>query len=165
MSAIKPKDRTIRLIVEAEQLYNSDGGDANLDKFSSLVDDEGFGNAFGEPNANFETIVFMNKKGCWSIEKASNEGENQYYSVSLSKVIHKPNADNPQFFTKDPLEVNPGTGTVCGTIAKNPNLPEKDDSYSIEFYVGFRKKTEQGGVVSGMVKFTLDPKLKIRSRD
>lgn len=163
MAAIQPKDRTIRLIVEAEQLYNSNGGDENLDKYTSLVDDEGFGNAFGDPNANFETIVFMNKNVCWSIDKASNDGENQYYSVALSKVIHKPNAGNPQFFTKDPLEVNRGTGKVCGTISLNPNLPEKDDSYSIEFSVGFSKRTEQGGIVSGMVIYTLDPKLKIRS--
>jgi hypothetical protein len=53
---------------------------------------------------------------------------------------------------------------IANAISLNPNLPEKDNSYSIEFVVGYRKETEQGGVVSGMVIYTLDPKLKIRTR-
>jgi hypothetical protein len=159
-----PKDRTIKLIVQAQELFNSEDSNNDMDKYTSLVDDTGFGNAFGEPNKDFETIVYMNKRICWTIEMDSTEGENQYYSVALSKVIHKPDAGNPNFFTSDPLNVNRGTGKVCGTIARNPNLPNKDDSYSIEFSIGFSKTTPNGGMQTGMLLLTLDPKLKISVR-
>ena len=164
MAATQPKDRTIRLIVQANKLYNSDVTDQDIDDYTSLVEDDGLGNGFGDPNKDFETIVFMNKNVCWSIEMNDPNGDDQHYSVSLSKVIHKPNAGNPNFFTSESLDVNDKTGKVCGTISRNPILPDMDDSYTIEFYVGYGEKTQQGGQVSGMIKVELDPKLKISTR-
>ena len=158
------KDRTIKLTVQANKLYNSNITEQDIDNYTSLEEDGGLGNGFGDPNKDFETIVFMNKKVCWSIEMADPNGDDQHYSVSLNKVIHKPNTGNPNFFTSEELEVNERTGKVCGTIARNPNLPNKDDSYTIEFYVGYRNTTSQGGTQSGMVKVDLDPKLKISTR-
>lgn len=160
MLTINPKDRAIRLIVKANKLFNSNQTDSEIDECTSLMDDTGFGNAFGEPNKDFETIVFMNKKICWSIETADPNGEDRNYSVALTAVVHKPNPGNPQFFTKDPLTVNPGTGKVCGTIAKDPDLPEKDDSYTIEFNIEYNSPNG-----STIMAIDLDPKLQIKKRD
>jgi hypothetical protein len=156
----KPKDRTIKLIVQANKLDNSNMTAEEIDKYTSLVEDGGLSSPFGAPNKDFETIVYMSKKVCWSIELSDPNGDDKYYNVALSKVIHKPDAGNPNFFTKDPLTVDPKTGEVWGKIAKNPNLDNKDDSYTIEFTIGF-SKTENGGIQTGMVLIELDPKLRI----
>lgn len=161
MSTNRPTNRTIRLIVQANKLMNSSVTDEDIDNYTSLVVDNGTQNGFGAPNQDFETIVFMNKNICWSIEMANINNEDEHYSVSLSKVIHKPDAGNPNFFTTDPLLVNEATGQVCGTIALNPNLPNKDDSYTIEFAIGYSNRTPQGGVTTGMILIKLDPKLRI----
>lgn len=158
-----PKDRTITLIVQANKLFNSEVKDKDIDKYTSLVEDGGLASGFGDPNKDFETIVFMNKNICWSIEMANIDGEDKNYNVSLSKIIHEPDAGNPNFFTKDELPVNSKTGKICGTITKNPNLPKKDDSYTIEFSIGY-SKTENGGVQTGIVLIELDPKLRINSK-
>ena len=160
----KAKDRTIRLIVQANKLFNSNVTEQDIDNYTSLEEDGGLGNGFGDPNKDFETIVFMNKKVCWSIEMADPNGDDQHYSVALSKIVHKPNAGNPNFFTSEELKVDSGTGKVCGTIARNPNLPNKDDSYNIEFSVGYYNTTQQGGTQSGIVLVNLDPKLRISTR-
>ena len=154
-------NRSIRLIVQANNLFNSNITEKDIDNYTSLVEDGGLGNGFGDPNKDFETIVYMNKNVCWSIEMANINGEDKDYSVSLSKIVHKPNAGNPNFFTTEELPVDSRTGQVCGTIAKNPNLENKDDSYNIEFSVGFSRTTPNGGSQSGIVLVTLDPKLKI----
>ncbi len=125
MPDFNPKDRTIKVIVQAYKLFNSDMSEEDVDKYTALVEDGGFGNGFGEPNRDFETIVYMNKRICWSIELSNSGGDNTNYSVALDNVFHNPDDGNPNFFTKDPLPVIPGTGQVCGTIARNPNLENK----------------------------------------
>ena len=158
MPDFNPKDRTIKVIVQAYKLFNSDMSEEDVDKYTALVEDGGFGNGFGEPNRDFETIVYMNKRICWSIELSNSGGDNTNYSVALDNVFHNPDDGNPNFFTKDPLPVIPGTGQVCGTIARNPNLENKDDSYTISFNIEYNSKNG-----STIVAIDLDPKLKIRT--
>lgn len=158
MSTIQPKNRTIRLIVQANKLFNSDITPEEIDQYTSLVDDENLSSTFGQRNEDFETMVFMNYNICWSIEVNDPNGTDKNYRVALNSVIHKPYPGNPQFFTEDPLKVDPATGKVCGTIAIDPNLPEKDDSYTIEFDIEY-----VDNVGSTIVSVDLDPKLKIRS--
>lgn len=162
MPTFQPKDRTIKLIVQANKLYHSGVSEENLDDYTSLVEDGGLSSTYGQPNKDFETIVYMTKNICWSIEMADPNGDDKDYNVSLISVIHKPKTGNPNFFTNDPLLVNSKTGKVCGIIAIDPNLPEKDDSYTIEFGIGYTDPSGSGG---GMLKVDLDPKLRIRTRN
>jgi hypothetical protein len=162
MPDFNPKDRTIRVIVQANKLFNTDLTEDDVDKYTSLEEDGGLTSAFGNPNRDFETIVYMSKRICWSIELNDPSGEDTNYSVSLSSVDHNPDDGNPNFFTQDSLTVNPGTGQVCGTIARNPNLPNKDDSYTIEFNIVY---STQDPPLSTIKAVFLDPKLKISTRN
>lgn len=158
-----PHDRSIRVIVKAKELYesNNPNDEGIMDANTRLVEDGGLESGFGNSNKNFETTVFMNKRICWSIELADPNGEDLHYSVSLSKVFHNPTAGNPNFFNQEELVVNSDTKKVCGTISRSPIISDMDDNYTIEFYVGYSNTTPQGGTQSGMVKLELDPKLRI----
>ncbi len=166
MPTIDPSDRSITLIVKASELFNMPNTPTKkqMDDCSSLLEDGGLESRFGDSNKDFETIVFMNRQICWSIEAADPNGVDKGYSVGLVKVFHNPTTGNPNFFDNDPLLVNEKTGKVCGTIAKNSTLPEKDDSYTIQFSVGFSRTTPNGGMQSGITLFNLDPKLRISSK-
>lgn len=156
-----PRDRTIRVIVQANKLFNSDLYESDVDNFTSLVEDGGLGNGFGDTNRDFETIVFMNKNICWSIEINDPSGEDKNYSVNLSSVFHNSEQGNPNFFSKEKLDVHPGTGLVCGVISKNPDLTNKDDNYTIEFDITY---STQNPPLSTIKSVLLDPKLKISVR-
>lgn len=158
-STINPKNRTIRLIVQAKKLYNNHETETDVDNYTALVEDGGLKSDFGHANKDFETMVFMNKNICWSIEVADPRGEDLHYYASLAKVVHNPDAGNPNFFTAEELYLNPDTMQICGTIARNPNLPNKDDSYTILFYVG-----HSSGNSTTTKLVVLDPKLKISVR-
>lgn len=159
MSKNNPHDRSITVVVKAKDLFNypTDITKQVVDDYTSLVEDGGLESRFGDSNKDFETIVFMNKNICWSIETADPNGEDRGYSVELVKVFHNPTPGNPNFFTSDPLNVNQRTGKVCGTISRSPILPDMDDNYTIEFVIGHSTGPNQGG----MVRIDLDPKLKI----
>ena len=155
MPTINPRDRSIAVTVKAKDLYNEINyppTETQMDSNTYLLEDGGSRSGFGSPNKNFETIVFMNKRICWSIEILDPNGADRGYTVALIEVFHNPTEGNPNFFNTDPLPVNRGTGKVCGTIARSPLLPDMDDSYTIQFTVhdGTTTKT-----------YNLDPKLKI----
>jgi len=157
MPTINPRDRDITVIVKAKDLYNETDyppTEAQMDNNTSLLEDGGLGNDFGNPNKNFETIVFMNKRVCWTITLNDPLGVDKGYTIALVEVFHNPTEGNPNFFNTDPLTVNRGTGKVCGTIARSPLLPDMDDSYTIQFTVhdGTTTKT-----------YNLDPKLRVKS--
>ena len=158
---INPRNRSIRVIVQAKKLFNTDMFESDVNNFTSLVEDDGLGNGFGDSNRDFETIVFMNKQICWSIELSDSSGEDKNYSVCLSSVFHNAEDGNPNFFTKEKLDVNPGTGLVCGLISRNPNLSNKDDNYTIEFDITY---STQNPPLSTIKSVLLDPKLKISVR-
>lgn len=158
MPTINPRDRTITVTVRAKELYNESNyppSETQMDANTYLLEDGGKRSGFGDPNKNFETIVFMNKRICWSIDVLDPNGEDRGYSVLLIEVFHNPTAGNPNFFNRNPLPVNRGTGQVCGTIATNPNLPNKDDSYTIKFSIAYGSTTPK--------EYNLDPKLRINA--
>ena len=140
------KDQTIVVSVQAEQLYGLAPTEANIDKHTALVDGDGFGSEFGDRNKDFETEVFMNKKITWSIQS-----DNDLFTCALVSVTHNPTDGNPQFFNRNPIPVRKD-GTVQGVIARNPNLTNKDDSYTINFTITFSGVT---------LPYPLDPKLRI----
>ena len=155
MPTINPRDRSITVTVKAKDLYNETNyppTETQMDANTSLLEDGGLGSGYGDPNKNFETIVFMNKRICWSIAVSDPNGVDRGYTVALVEVFHNPTEGNPNFFNSNPLQVNSGTGNVCGTIARSPILPDMDDSYTIQFTVhdGTTTKT-----------YNLDPKLKM----
>ena len=159
MPEIDPRDRSIALIVKAKELFNLTVPVTKplMDELTSIVEDGGFSSGFGNPNKDFETTVFMNKKVCWSIEADDPNGEDKGYIISLDKVFHNPTPSNPNFFNEDPLNVNRKTGKVCGTIARSPLLPDMDDNYTIQFEIRHDISSHQ----SAIKLFNLDPKLKI----
>lgn len=141
-----PKDRTIVITVEAGQLWAKPPTETNIDNYTALTDDEGFSSEFGEKTKDFLTEVFMAKKITWEIRST-----NPSFTVALLSVTHNPTAGNPQFFNRNPIPVK-NNGKVEGVIARNPNMPNKDDSYTIHFTITF------GGVT---LPYPIDPKLQI----
>jgi hypothetical protein len=155
MPTINPRDRSITLTVKAKELFNETNyppREDQMDANTSLLEDGGLESRYGDANKDFETIVFLNKQICWSIAESDPNGVDRGYTVALVEVFHNPTAGNPNFFNRDPLPVNRGTGQVCGNIATNPNLPIKDDSYTIQFTIADSRTTKT---------YNLDPKLKI----
>jgi len=156
MPTINPRDRDITVTVKAKELYNETNyppTETQMDNNTSLIEDGGLGSGYGNANKDFETIVFMNKRICWSIEASDPNGVDRGYTVSLIEVFHNPTpVTNPNFFNSNPLRVNPGTGNVCGTISRSPILPDMDDNYTIQFSIAHGTTTKT---------YNLDPKLRI----
>lgn len=148
-----PKDRKVTVTVKAKALFDLPypPSETQIDDNTSLSDDEGYTSDYGAKNKDYETIVFMNKEMIWKIEASDKNGVDRGYSVALKNVSHDPVAGNPQFFTSNPLLVG-SDKKVRGTISLNPNLPNKDDSYTINFTITNGSTT---------IDIPLDPKLKI----
>ena len=158
MPTINPRDRSITLTVKAKELYkkkNYPPSEDQIDANTSLLEDGGLESRFGDANKNFETNVFMNKKIIWSIALSDPDGDDKDYRVHLDYVKHTPEAGNPNFFDSENIIADPVTGKITGTISKNPNLPNKDDSYTINFIITGPQMSKE---------YILDPKLKISTR-
>ncbi len=149
---LSAKNRTVTITVMAKDLFDADYPPSKqvVDDYTALTDDTGFENQFGEPNKNFETIVFMKYMMVWAI-KVSDKKIDKGYEVALISVTHNPTKGNPNFFTKNPLQVGKDK-KVRGIITEDPKLPNKDDSYTIHFSIAHGKDTKP---------FNLDPKLRI----
>lgn len=146
-----PKNRTINVFVRASQLFPLDPTEVNVDNNTELKDDKGSTCKYGDKKDNYKTEVFMYKKITWSIQSADPDGIDKGYTVALVSVSHKPIKGNPKFFNRNPLLVK-NNGTVWGKISKNPRLPNKYESYDINFTITHNAIKNP---------FPLDPKLQI----
>lgn len=152
-SDVPAKNRAITITVKTKELYDvlNEPGEQAIDNVTYLVDDEGLESRFGEGNKEYETIVFMGKNITWNIRSFEPLGEDRGYEASLVSVSHNPTDGNPNFFDSDTL--TPGKdGKIQGTISRNPNLKNKDDSYTINFKIIHNGKPKP---------YPLDPKLKL----
>jgi hypothetical protein len=149
------KSREITLTVKTSNLFNLPypPTKAQIEANTYLIDDEGLESRFGESNKDFETLVYMGKDIVWNIRSFEPFGVDNGYLAALESVSHNPDRGNPNFFEHDPLLVGQN-GSVCGVIATNPNWPNKDDSYTINFLILHEGKAP---------KFPLDPKLRINT--
>ena len=147
---LSPKNRTVTVTVMSKDLFKADYPPSKkiVDDYTALTDDTGFENRFGDPNKNFETIVFMNFEMIWKI-KVSNKEIDKDYKVALISVTHNPVKGNPNFFKEKPVLKG---NKVKGIINNDPKLRNKDDSYTIHFSIKHGKETRP---------YNLDPKLRI----
>lgn len=148
-----PKNRKVTVTVKAKALFDLPypPSETQIDDNTALTDDDGFSSTYGDKNKDYETIVFMNYDMVWDIALSDKNGVDRGYSVALKSVSHNPVTGNPQFFTSNPINVGRDK-KVRGTISLDPNLPNKDDSYTINFTISDGSTT---------LDFPLDPKLKI----
>lgn len=149
------KNRSVAVEVKANELYPLRPNNANVDKCTRLLDDEGFGNKYGDRNLDFTTKVFMHHEMSWTVKLSDSSGKDKGYSVALNYVDHKAIEGNPNFFDSDRLNVK--DKIISGKISKRPHPIEKEDEYTIHFTI-----TPPMDVNNGEPKtFPLDPKLKI----
>jgi len=154
-----PKNRTITLKVKAKDLFGLRGyppTEGQIDDNTYLIDDEGLESRYGAANKDYLTLVYMDKDITWSIALNDPKGEDLGYGVRLDYVRHTPNPGNPNFFDKEILNVDIDTGKITGRISRDPDLENKDDSYTINFIVENIRTSKE---------FVLDPKLQIRKKN
>jgi hypothetical protein len=148
-----PEDRTLTVVVKAKKLYGEAANEDNVDKYTALRPDRGLASEFGVKNKTYETVIAMQHKMTWEIALATPNGEDRGYDVRLTSVTHNPTAGNPNFFDSESLTPGGNPKIIEGTISKNPNLPEKDDSYTINFEIS-------NGTT--WIPYPLDPRLRIK---
>lgn len=139
--------------VRAHELFNLPPTDANIDALTVLTDDEGYECQYGAKNMDFETIVYHDKDVIWDITTADPNGEDHDYTVALVSVEHKDIPNNAHFFGSGPLFPSED-GTIKGQILDNPDTPELEDIYNINFTIKHNSITRA---------FPLDPKLRVNT--
>lgn len=149
------KDRTVTITVMVKDLYNLRPTEVNVDHYTSLSGDDGFGNEFGDSNHDFETEAFKNFNVIWNIEASAPNGVDADYDLSLDYVEHNPSPANPNFFTEDRLDVK-SNGMIRGKISDDVTDNSRDDNYTIYFTI-----VPPVGVAGGPQTFPIDPKIRI----
>ncbi|RKE95373.1 hypothetical protein [Ichthyenterobacterium magnum] len=153
------ENKAITIIVKANALFNAKYKPINLenviDEYVSLVDADGLTSPFGANNKDYLTYVYMKYGITWSIVLNTEKGEDKGYNVHLVDVVHDPKSGNPNFFTKEVLKAN-DKNEIYGEITVNPDLKDKEDSYTIHFYIS--KGDEKSAILP------IDPKLQIRGK-
>jgi hypothetical protein len=144
-------DVTISIGVDTDALWAKpypNTSEADVDD-CTFISDGITTSQYHEPSKNMETEVSRGNKVRWTI---ASQNVSKIY-VSLLSVTHNPTPNNPYYFDHNPLNVEK-FGAVDGTIMNIEKLP--DEAYSINF-----KLFKEGGEVRN---YTIDPKLKIRTR-
>lgn len=156
MCATKPKNRTIKLIVKASELYGDPPIDMFIDPNTALIDDEGFGSTFGQNNRNFKTEVELGSKVTWTIETAEPKGADKNYDVILSAITPKPNSKTQNLFGKPELKPGKNKKQIEGTVVFGSLTGDSEEEvYNIYFGISNNKGKSYD-------YFPLDPKLQMR---
>ena len=150
-----PRNTKLTVVVEASKLYGLPPTEPNVDLYTALEGDDGFGSDFGDRNKNFETKVFLNYKMSWDIKTSDKNGVDRGYSVGLYSVYHNPVSGNPNFFNSTEILSKNNGNTVEATVVNAPILPGMDENYTIYFWVKYGNGLP--------TYFPLDPKLKINT--
>ena len=156
MSTYKPMNRTINVYVKAKKLFEigKSATETQVDTNTALTVNQGNdGQSDWTEHKDYEVTVYMNKSVTWDIKRYSPSGDDKEYEVKLVSVNHIPEQGNPNFFNEEILNVG-SDGNITATITNDPQLANKDDSYTIKFTITYDRKE---------IPFIIDPKLAINS--
>ena len=146
----KAKDRTIDVVVDVAQLFFiANPTEQQVDEYTALIDDAGFGSPMRSPSKDYEVEVYRGKKVTWSIRKSD---PHAFFILSLMAVYQDPKAGT-LYFNENPLTQG-RDGTISGTVMNLPDIPEPDDVYTIKFRI-------TNPIDNTYRDCTIDPKLKL----
>ena len=137
----------IELTVDASSLYAlTNPSQQQVDSNCSLSDDNN-----GSSNGTIEDFtsnVYLDKDVKWKGKTSDDD-----YSVSIDSIVYESNDDDVNFFNDTTINGTGGhDGTVTSKVKNDNSLTGKEDDYTINFSVYYKKANAKS--------FSIDPKLK-----
>lgn len=167
MNIEKPKNSTLVVVVDAIQLFQQDITPQNqeeiINKYVALMDPEGFGSPFGEPNKSQVTEINEGAEMVWTIttlveHEGIGEGESDY-DVVLESMVQEINPEKSNGFFKEGIKINANPkNQIIGHVETDQSVKNGDEErYLLCFHM----------MKGDLVKDTMiiDPKLQIRKKE
>ena len=160
------KNSTLVIVVDAVQLFLQNITPQNqeqiINKYVALMDPNGFGSPFGQPNKDQLTEIYEGGVMLWSITTLVEyqgilEGGSDY-KVILEDMAQEVDSQNSKGFFKEGIKIHvDGKNQILGHVETDHSVKDKtEERYIIQFHM----------LKGDEIKYTMtiDPKLQIRKK-
>ena len=169
---MSPETETISellVIIDAIQLFKQDITPENqeelIDKYVALIDPNGFGSPFGDPNKDQLSKIYEGGEMIWTIktlreyaeEEEDIEGE-ESYKAFLEAMEQEIDPESKSYFKEgNPIYVN-GRNQIIGNVVTDHKMKNGNtEGYVLRFHITKGDEFK--------FSMTIDPKLQIRKKE
>lgn len=160
------KHSTLVIVVDATQLFlqkiTQQNQEQIINKYVALMDPNGFGSPFGQPNKDQTTVIYEGGEMLWSITTlVEYEGDiagKSNYKVILENMVQEVDSKNSKGFFKEGIKIDVNKNNqILGHVETDHSVKDKaEERYFIRFHM------LQGDEIK--YTMTIDPKLQIRKK-